>query len=333
MMIVCPNCGNTDFGGTKYENTEEDMIHCPVPGCGTVFRRSRIFSWEPPDLCEIIALHPLSRHIHLDDTIIVHSEQAAAFSCGGQTFWLEGPTQLVVGYEWRSESELQTAGQNRIHNDFPSLINTNLVFFDLRLHPQVLVEAKEIHPFWCNIAVLPFFRLDLAVRDPQKLHKQFPANESLPLSDLIGIVGQRLQHSLEEQLRSLLPPNADEAETVSRLELVIRDPSLKIEDADSIAEDIGLSILNVRIESCTLHRDWCSVCGQAVIYPDMTCPSGHRIRWCPECHSVIHQTSGRCGNGHLYVFCPYCRMNVLNRCAIHHGGTGPFQPDMKMRGE
>ena len=56
MMIVCPNCGNTDFGGTKYENTEEDMIHCPVPGCGTVFRRSRIFSWEPPDLCEIIAL-------------------------------------------------------------------------------------------------------------------------------------------------------------------------------------------------------------------------------------------------------------------------------------
>jgi hypothetical protein len=48
---------------------------------------------------------------------------------------------------------------------------------------------------------------------------------------------------------------------------------------------------------------------------------------------VIHHATGECGGGHRYVWCPYCRMNVRERCAIHHGGTGPFRPDMKIKGE
>ena len=309
------------------------MIRCPVPGCRAVFPRGRLYTWEPSSSGEIMAVHPLGQRIRRDDTISVQSEQAAAFSCGGQTFWLTGPAQRIIGYEWRSENELRLERQSGIPGDFPPLIDTSLVYFDLRTHPQIVIEPKNLRPFWRSIAVLPLFRLDIAVRNSEKLRKRFPTEESLALSDVIEWVGQKLQHALEQQLLVHLPEHVDEIEGASCLEQMIRNPSLKVGNTDTLADELGMTISNIQMISCVLHRDWCSVCGQAVKYPERVCPSGHCIRWCPECHSVVHNGNGRCGNGHSYVWCPYCRMNVLERCTIHHGATGPFQPDMKMRGE
>ena len=328
MTTVCPICGNTDFEGVA----EGDTVRCPVPGCGAVFPRGRQLAWEPADPDEIMAVHPLGRDIRRDDTVLVGEGQTAALAHGGRTFWLNGPVRRAVGYEWRTEAEILRARRGGDPDDFPPLTDTSLTFFDLRVHPRVTAALKEIRPFRESTAIAPVFRMDLAVADPERLRKQAP-DVTVTLRDAAGWAAQRLQRLLEAQLTERLRGCGEPAEAAAQLEQAVRDPNLAVEGGEHAAEDLGLALADVRVVSCAIHRNWCSVCGQAVAYPDAACPAGHPVRWCPLCRGVIHHATGECGGGHRYVWCPYCRMNVRERCAIHHGGTGPFRPDMKIKGE
>ncbi len=327
MAYVCPNCGNTDFAGIP----EGDAVRCPVPGCGCTFTPGKTLSREPSDDSEVMWVHPRGGEIRVGDTLVVREGQAARFVSGGTASWLTGPLTRTVGYEWRSEEEILRARQTG--EEIPRLSDTSLAFVDLRVHRDLLLRFGGLRPFWKKIAIRPVFRADLSVSDPRLLWDHVPAGAVLTLQDVCRWTAERLQNALEEQIRALIPADADDDEIRFLLERTIHSPSLAVAGAADLAADLGIRLDRVVISSCELHRNWCSECGLAVDYPAEACPSGHPIRWCPLCRTVIHRGTGRCAGGHQFVWCPYCRMNVHERCLVHHGGVGPFQPDMKVKGE